>query len=179
MKLSFLCLCKKPCRCKTPAFYAGKDSCFTRYSSWTSTPLKAVQVSMTTVWLSSLDISEKYLEGNLGLEAAITVSSLGQVKPRTETGEDLCNVSQVSQTRYRGPMQHLLGALLVLEQLWWVVGLSQGLAWSVVLHFGGCVPLTAAVTASVQGPVLELPSRVGGPKSHLALGHSKKNITIK
>lgn len=34
---------------------------------------------MTTVWLSSLDISEKYLEGNLGLEAAITVSSLGQL----------------------------------------------------------------------------------------------------
>lgn len=37
---------------------------------------------MTTVWLSSLDVSDKYLEGNLGLEAAITVSfisTLGQL----------------------------------------------------------------------------------------------------
>ena len=33
------------------------------------------------------------------------------MKPRTETGEDLCNVSQIGQTRYRGSMQHLLGAL--------------------------------------------------------------------
>lgn len=86
MKLSFLCLCKKPCRCKTPAFYAGKDSCFTRYLSWTSTPLKAVQMGITTVWLSSLDTSEKYLEGNLGLEAAITVSSLGQLGKAKDRG---------------------------------------------------------------------------------------------
>ena len=68
---------------------------------------------------------------------------------------------------------------MVLEQLWWVLGLSQGLAWSVVLHIRGCVPPTAAVTASLQGLVLELPRGAGDPKPHLALNHSKKNVTIK
>jgi len=46
------------------------------------TPLRTAQVGTTAAWLSSLDISEKYLEGNLGLEAAIAVSyipSLGQL----------------------------------------------------------------------------------------------------
>lgn len=51
---------------------------------------------------------------------------------------------------------------MVLEPLWGVLGLSQGLAWSVVLRVRGCMPLMAAVTASLQELVLELPREAWG-----------------
>lgn len=68
---------------------------------------------------------------------------------------------------------------MVLEQLWWALGLPQGLAWSVVLHIKGCVLLTTAVAALLQELVLELLRGAGDLKHHLALGHSRKNITVK
>lgn len=63
---------------------------------------------------------------------------------------------------------------MVLEELWWVLGLSQGLAWPVVLPLRGCVP-----PASLQELVLESPRGARGPKSHLALGDSRTNVTVK
>lgn len=46
---------------------------------------------------------------------------------------------------------------MVLEQPRWVLGLSQGLVWAVVLRGRVCVLPTAAVTALLQGLLLELP----------------------
>lgn len=60
---------------------------------------------------------------------------------------------------------------MVLEQLWWVLGLLQGLAWSVVLHVRGRVPLTPHDSGWTG------PRGAGGPKSCSALGHSRKNVT--
>lgn len=61
---------------------------------------------------------------------------------------------------------------MLLEQLWWALGLLQGLAWSVVLHVRGWVSLTPRSSGWTR------PRGAGGPKPCSALGHSRKNVTI-
>lgn len=55
---------------------------------------------------------------------------------------------------------------MVSGELQWVLGLSQGLAGSVVLHVEGCVPPTPAAAASLQELVLEFPRGARGPKPY-------------
>lgn len=68
---------------------------------------------------------------------------------------------------------------VVSGELQWVLGLSQGLAGSVVLHVEGCVPPTPAAAASLQELVLEFLRGARGPKPYVALGHSRKNVAVK
>lgn len=95
---------------------------------------------------------------------------------RTGTDENLCDVSQVGQTRYCSISWE---PCVVLGPSRWVRGPSPGLVCAVVLRGRVCVLATAAVAALLQGLLLPLPREARGPKPHLALGQSRKYVTVK